>query len=121
MCRKSSFAVDFLDAIFYCPYNIYELMTKEYLLQMLRAMSEEHKAFRFLCVVQLFSSTRIAKTRGKVIGTSAMRVARCSKDTKKLLASRSDKAGKQQPMALLEKKWFIVYGLSFDNAAKTQY
>ncbi len=54
---------DFIDAIFYCPYDIHELVTEEYLSRILRELNEEHKELLFLCAVRLFSSTRIAKIR----------------------------------------------------------
>lgn len=54
---------DFIDAIFYCPYDIHELVTEEYLSKILWELNEEHKELLFLCAVRLFSSTRIAKIR----------------------------------------------------------
>lgn len=54
---------DFIDAIFYCPYDIYELVTEEYLSRILWDLNEEHKEVLFLCAVWLFSSTRIVKIR----------------------------------------------------------
>ena len=95
---------DFLDAIFYCPYDIHELVTEEYLSKILWELTEEHKELLFLCAVRLFSSTRIAKIRNqsdrnirKVRGTMLKKI------RKKLLPALWDKAEKQQPMTLLEK------------------
>ena len=97
---------DFLDAIFYCPYDIHELVTEEYLCQILGELDENHKELLFLCAVRLFSSTRIAAIRGqsdrnirKVRGTMLKKI------RKKLLAALMDKHGKQQPMTLLEKEF----------------
>ena len=56
---------DFIDAIFYCPYDIHELVTEEYLSKILWELNEEHKELLFLCAVRLFSSTRIAKIRNQ--------------------------------------------------------
>ena len=96
---------DFIDAIFYCPYDIHELVTEEYLSKILWELNEEHKEMLFLCAVRLFSSTRIAKIRKqsdrnirKVRGTTMLKKIR-----KKLLPALLDKAEKQQPMTLLEK------------------
>ena len=50
---------DFIDAIFYCPYDIHELVTEEYISKILWELNEEHKELLFLCAVQLFSSTKI--------------------------------------------------------------
>ena len=54
---------DFIDAIFYCPYDIHELVTEEYLSEILLELKEDHKELLFLWAVRLFSSTRIAKIR----------------------------------------------------------
>ena len=95
---------DFIDAIFYCPYDIHELVSEEYLSKILWELNEEHKELLFLCTVRLFSSTRIAKIRNqsdrnirKVRGTMFKKI------RKKLLPALLDKAEKQQPMTLLEK------------------
>lgn len=56
---------DFIDAIFYCPYDIHELVTEKYISYILRELSEDHKELLFLCAVRLFSSTRIAAIRGQ--------------------------------------------------------
>ena len=95
---------DFLDAIFYCPYDIHELVTEEYISIILRELTEEQKELLFLCAVRLFSSTRVAAIRGqtdrnirKVRGTMLRKI------RKKLLAALLDKADKQRDMTLLEK------------------
>ena len=54
---------DFIDAIFYCPYDIHELVTEEYLSEILLELKEDHKELLFLWAVRLFSSKRIAKIR----------------------------------------------------------
>ena len=87
---------DFIDAIFYCPYDIHELVTEEYLSKILWELNEEHKELLFLCAVRLFSSTRIAAIRQqsdrnirKVRGTIFKKI------RKKLLPALLDKAEKQ--------------------------
>lgn len=113
---------DFLDAIFYCPYDIHELVTEEYLSNILSELNEEHKELLFLCAVRLFSSTRIAKIRKqsdrnirKVRGTMLKKI------RKKLLAALRDKADKQQPMTLLEKDFLTENGMKIDSAEKKSY
>ena len=113
---------DFLDAIFYCPYDIHELVTEEYLSNILSELNEEHKELLFLCAVQLFSSTRIAKIRKqsdrnirKVRGTMLKKI------RKKLLAALMDKADKQQPMTLLEKDFLTENGMKIDSVEKKSY
>lgn len=56
---------DFLDVIFNCPYEIHELVTEEYLSEILRELSEDHKEILFLHAVQAFSSKRIGEIRGQ--------------------------------------------------------
>lgn len=110
---------DFLDAIFNCPYDIHELVTEEYLCQILGELDENHKELLFLCAVRLFSSTRIAAIRGqsdrnirKVRGTMLKKI------RKKLLAALMDKHGKQQPMTLLEKDFLADNSEAVDSAKK---
>ena len=110
---------DFLDAIFNCPYDIHELVTEEYLCQILCDLDENHKELLCLCAVRLFSSTRIAAIRGqsdrnirKVRGTMLKKI------QKKLLAALMDKHGKQQPMTLLEKEFLADNSEAVDSAKK---
>jgi chorismate mutase len=110
---------DFIDAIFYCPYDIHELVTEEYLSKILWELNEEHKELLFLCAVRLFSSTRIAKIRNqsdrnirKVRGTMLKKI------RKKLLPALLDKAEKQQPMTLLEKDFLEESGMEIDSGEK---
>lgn len=99
---------DFIDAIFYYPYDIHELVTEECLSKILWELNEEHKELLFLCAVRLFSSTRIAKIRKqsdrnirKVRGTMLKNI------RKKLLSALLNKAEKQQSMTLLEKDFLV--------------
>ena len=113
---------DFIDAIFYCPYDIHELVTEEYLSKILWELNEEHKELLFLCAVRLFSSTRIAKIRKqsdrnirKVRGTMLKKI------RKKLLPALLDKAEKQQPMTLLEKDFLEENMTEIDSEEKKSY
>lgn len=95
---------DFIDAIFYCPYDIHELVTEEYLSRILLELSEDHKELLFLCAVKLFSSTRVAAIRQQSDrNIRKVRNTVLKKIRKKLLAALTEKADKQQPMTLLEK------------------
>ena len=107
---------DFIDAIFYCPYDIHELVTEEYLSKILWELNEEHKELLFLCAVRLFSSTRVAKIRNqsdrnirKVRGTMLKKI------RKKLLPALLDKVEKQQPMTLLEKDFLEESRMEIDS------
>lgn len=110
---------DFIDAIFYCPYDIHELMTEEYMSEILLEMKEEHKELLFLCAVRLFSSTRIAKIRNqsdwnicKVRGTMLKKI------RKKLLEALTKKMKAQQPLTLLEKEFLEESGMGIDSGEK---
>ena len=110
---------DFIDAIFYCPYDIHELVTEEYLSKILWELTEEHKELLFLCAVWLFSSTRIAKIRKqsdrnirKVRGTMLKKI------RKKLLEALTKKMKAQQPLSLLEKDFLEESGMEIDSGEK---
>lgn len=109
---------DFIDAIFYCPYDIHELVTKEYMSDILRELSEDHKFLLFLCALRQYSSTRIAAMRGqternirKVRGTMRKKI------QKKLLAALKEKVDKQQPLTLLEKEFLADNGVDIEKSA----
>ena len=113
---------DFIDSIFYCPYDIHELVTEEYLSKILWELNAEHKELLFLCAVRLFSSTRIAKIRNqsdrnirKVRGTMLKKI------RKKLLPALLDKVEKQQPMTSLEKDFLEENMTKIDSKEKKSY
>lgn len=95
---------DFIDAIFYCPYDIHELMTEEYMSEILFEMKEEHKELLFLCAVRLFSR--------KVHGTMLKKI------RKKLLEALTKKMKAQQPLTLLEKEFLEESGMGIDSGEK---
>ena len=97
---------EFIDSIFYCPYDIHELVTEEYMSNILRELSEDHKFLLFLSALRQYSSTKIAAIRGqtdrnirKVRGTMLKKI------RKKLLIALKEKADKQLPLTLLEKEF----------------
>ncbi len=107
---------DFIDAIFYCPYDIHQLVTEEYLPEILRELSDDHKFLLFLCAVRQLSSAKIAEMKGqsdrnirKVRSTMRKRI------RKKLLTALTEKAQKQQPLTLLEKEFLKENGIDFDK------
>ena len=110
---------DFIDAIFYCPYDIHELVTEEYLSKILLELSEDHKELLFLCAVKLFSSTRVAAIRQQSDrNIRKVRNTVLKKIRKKLLAALTEKADKQQPMTLLEKAFLSESGKAVDSEEK---
>lgn len=110
---------DFIDAIFYCPYDIHELVTEEYLSRILLELSEDHKELLFLCAVKLFSSTRVAAIRQQSDrNIRKVRNTVLKKIRKKLLAALTEKADKQQPMTLLEKAFLAESVKVVDSGEK---
>ena len=102
---------DFIDAIFYCPYDIHELVTEEYLSEILLELKEDHKELLFLWAVRLFSSTRIAAIRQQSDrNIRKIRNTMMKKIRKELLSALTDKAEKQLPMTLVEKAFLSDIG-----------
>ena len=65
MIEKQNRREDFLDAIFFCPYEINELVTEEYLADILFNLNEEQKFLLFLYAVRQYSSAKIAAIKGR--------------------------------------------------------
>ena len=102
---------DFIDAIFYCPYDIHKLVTEEYLSEILLELKEDHKELLFLWAVRLFSSTRIAAIRQQSDrNIRKIRNTMMKKIRKELLSALTDKAEKQLPMTLVEKAFLSDIG-----------
>ena len=107
---------DFIDAIFYCPYDIHELVTEEYLSEILLELKEDHKELLFLWAVRLFSSTRIAAIRQQSDrNLRKIRNTMMKKIRKELLSALTDKAEKQLPMTLVEKAFLSDIGKAVDT------
>lgn len=105
---------DFIDAIFYCPYDIHQLVTEEYLSEILRELSDDHKFLLFLCAVRQLSSAKIAGIKEqtdrnirKVRSTMLKRI------RKKLLPALTEK--KQKQLTLLEKEFLRENGIDFNE------
>lgn len=110
---------DFIDAIFYCPYDIHELVTEEYLSEILLELKEDHKELLFLWAVRLFSSTRIAAIRQQSDrNIRKIRNTMMKKIRKELLSALTDKAEKQLPMTLVEKAFLSDIGKAVDTEAQ---
>ena len=110
---------DFIDAIFYCPYDIHELVTEEYLSEILLELKEDHKELLFLWAVRLFSSTRIAAIRQQSDrNIRKIRNTMMKKIRKELLSALTDKAEKQLPMTLVEKAFLSDNGKAVDTEAQ---
>lgn len=110
---------DFIDAIFYCPYDIHELVTEEYLSEILLELKEDHKELLFLWAVRLFSSTRITVIRQQSDrNIRKVRNTMMKKIRKELLSALTDKAEKQLSMTLVEKAFLSDIGKAVDTKAQ---
>lgn len=110
---------DFIDAIFYCPYEMHELVYEEYMSNILRELSEDHNFLLFLCALRQYNSTRIAAIRGQTDrNIRKVRGTMLKKTRKKLLAALIEKVRKQQPLTLLEKEFLADNGMDIENNAE---
>lgn len=115
MLEKQNRKGDFLDAIFCCPYEINELVTEEYISDILFNLNEEQKFLLFLYAVQQYSSTRIAAIKGQSDrNIRKVRATMLNKIQKKLLSALDEKVQKQQPLTLLEKKFLMDNSIKID-------
>lgn len=113
---------DFIDAIFYCPYDIHELVTEEYLSEILLELKEDHKELLFLWAVRLFSSTRIAQIRKQSDrNIRKVRNTMLKKIQKKMLEALTKKMKAQQPLTLFEKDFLEESGIEIDSGEKKSY
>ena len=90
---------DFIDSIFYCPYDLHELVTDGELSNILRELTEDNKFLLFLWALRQYSSVRIAAIRQQSDrNIRKVRNTMLKKIRKKLLAALTEKnAGKAPP------------------------
>lgn len=55
----------FLDVLFDCPYEMHELITDEFLSDLVKSLSEAQKEVLFFLALRLYSTSRVAKLRGQ--------------------------------------------------------
>ncbi len=110
---------DFIDSVFYCPYEIHELVTDGDMSNILRELNEDQKFLLFLWALRQYSSARIADIRGqsdrnirKVRNTMMKRI------RKKLLAALTQKVQAKQPLTLIEKKFLTENGVDIEKDAQ---
>lgn len=110
---------DFIDAIFNCPYEIHELVTEEYLSEILRDLPAESKELLFWWAVRLYSTVKIAAIRGvtdrnirKVRNTLLKRI------QKKLLTALLEKEDKQQVLTIMEREFLAENRAKVDRQKK---
>ena len=107
---------DFVDSIFYCPYDIHELVTDGDISNILRELSEDSKFLMFLWALRQYSSVRIAAIRGQSDrNIRKVRNTMLKKIRKKLLAALTEKVQIQQPLTLLDKDFLRENGVDIEN------
>ena len=110
---------DFIDTIFYCPYDIHELVTDADMSVILRELNEDHKFLLFLWALRQYSSVKIAAIRGQSDrNIRKVRNTMLKKIRKKLLAALTEKVQAQQPLTLLEKEFLIENGVDIEKYTK---
>ena len=110
---------DFIDSIFYCPYDIHELVTDADMSIILRELNEDHKFLLFLSALRQYSSTKIAAIRGQSDrNIRKVRNTMLKKIRKKLLAALTEKVQAQQPLTLLEKEFLSENGVDIEKNTK---
>ena len=110
---------DFVDSIFYCPYDIHELVTDADMSVILRELNEDHKFLLFLSALRQYSSVKIAAIRGQSDrNIRKVRNTMLKKIRKKLLAALTEKVQAQQPLTLLEKEFLKENGVDIEKATK---
>lgn len=111
---------DFIDTIFYCPYDIHELVTDADMSVTLRELNEDHKFLLFLSALRQYSSVKIAAIRGQSDrNIRKVRNTMLKKIRKKLLAALTEKVQAQQPLTLLEKEFLSENGIDIESISKT--
>lgn len=111
---------DFIDSIFYCPYDIHELVTDRDISNILWKLSEDSKFLMFLWALRQYSSVRIAAIRRQSDrNIRKVRNTMLKKIRKKLLAALTKKVQTQQPLTLLEKEFLNENGVDIENSSKT--
>ena len=110
---------NFIDSIFYCPYDIHELVTDTDMSIILRELNEDHKFLLFLSALRQYSSTKIAAIRGQSDrNIRKVRNTMLKKIRKKLLAALTEKVQAQQPLTLLEKEFLSENGVDIEKNTK---
>ena len=110
---------NFIDSIFYCPYDIHELVTDADMSMILRELNEDHKFLLFLSALRQYSSTKIAAIRGQSDrNIRKVRNTMLKKIRKKLLAALTEKVQAQQPLTLLEKEFLSENGVDIEKNTK---
>lgn len=111
---------DFIDSIFYCPYDLHELVTDGELSNILRELTEDNKFLLFLWALRQYSSVRIAAIRQQSDrNIRKVRNTMLKKIRKKLLVALTEKTREKHPLTLQEKVFLRECGADIESEDKS--
>ncbi len=111
----------YLDILFDCPYEMYQLTDSRFLSDMVDELKDEHKEILYFLSLRLYSTVRLAKLRGQ-----SDRNIRKVRDTytRKLQSQLYDHLCKLQEqektLTLREREFLELYQAALDEKGKTQ-
>lgn len=111
---------DFNDAIFYCPYEIHELVSTDYFSEILLELPEDSKELVFLWAICMYSTEKIAFIRGAgVRNVRKIRNTLFQQLQRKLFVALIDVERQEQSMTLSERKFLSDYQEYIDRPEGT--
>lgn len=113
---------DFLDAIFFCPYEIHQLVSAVYLSEMLLKLPDSQKEILFLWAILQYSAVRIAAIRGQTDrNIRKIRNTLLHKLQKQALMFLTSCQRSLQEMTLEEKRFLKANGIVLDAEKDASY
>ena len=101
----------FLDILFDCPYEMHELTADEFISNMIRNLSEEHKEVLFYLSLRLYSTTRLAALRGQSDrNIRKLRLTIHKKLQRAFYQHLQEKQAAGNSLTLREQEFFRVFG-----------
>ena len=100
----------FLDILFDCPYEMHELTTDEFISDMIRDFSEEHKEVLYFLSLRLYSAAKLAVLRGQSDrNIRKLRMTIQKKLQKRMYEHLSETLEKDQGLTLREREFVEEY------------
>ena len=100
----------FLDILFDCPYEMHELTTDEFISDMIRDFSEEHKEVLYFLSLRLYSAAKLAVLRGQSDrNIRKLRMTIQKKLQKRLFEHLSEKLENDHGLTLREREFVEEY------------
>ena len=101
----------FLDILFDCPYEMHELTADEFISNMIRNLSEEHKEVLLYLSLRLYSTTRLAALRGQSDrNIRKLRLTIHKKLQRAFYQHLQEKQAAGNSLTLREQEFFRVFG-----------